>query len=221
MQVSSGYGGGLSYVEIARPDAPPDLPLVVLLHGRGASADDLAPLAPELDGGGYRFVLPNGRLRVDLGGWVGFAWYEIGATGRDLPVSRAAVEGLLRELWARTGGGPARTVLLGFSQGAVLTLDVGLRSAECFAGLVAMSGFLHEDPELGPALVRAREQRVLIVHGVDDNVLPVTRGRAARLALEAAGLQPEYHELAMQHEVTGESLALVRTFLHAVLPPSA
>jgi phospholipase/carboxylesterase len=219
MQASMGQGGGLSYLEIAPPHAPRDLPLVVTLHGRGASADDLAPLAPELDATHYRYVFPNGRLPVDLGGWMGFAWYEIGNQATDVPASRAAVEALLADLWARSGLGPARTVLVGFSQGAVLTLDVGLRSAERFAGLVAMSGYLFEDASLPAALERARDQRVLIVHGVEDAVLPIDRGRAARQTLAAAGLQPEYHEFPMGHEVSAASLAAVRTFLHAVLPP--
>jgi phospholipase/carboxylesterase len=219
MQASMGQGGGLSYMEIAPPHAPRDLPLVVTLHGRGASADDLAPLAPELDATHYRYVFPNGRLPVDLGGWMGFAWYEIGNQATDVPASRAAVEALLADLWARSGLGPARTVLVGFSQGAVLTLDVGLRSAERFAGLVAMSGYLSEDASLPAALERARDQRVLIVHGVEDAVLPIDRGRAARQTLAAAGLQPEYHEFPMGHEVSAASLAAVRTFLHAVLPP--
>ncbi|HLH26313.1 MAG TPA: PHB depolymerase family esterase [Chloroflexota bacterium] len=219
MQASMGQAGGLSYIEIAPPGAPGDLPLVVTLHGRGASADDLAPLAPEIDTTHYRYVFPNGRLPVDLGGWFGFAWYNVGNQAADLPASRAAVEALLGELWARSGLGPARTVLLGFSQGAVLTLDVGLRSAERFAGLVAMSGYLFEDAALPAALARARDQRVLIVHGVADPVLPIDRGRAARQALEAAGLRPEYHEFPMGHEVTAASLAVVRDFVHAVLPP--
>src|ERR671933_171721 len=144
-------------MEIIPPDAPPDLPLIVTLHGRGASAEDLAPLAPELDATHYRYVFPNGRLPVDLGGWLGFAWYNVGAQAADLPGSRAAVEALLAELWARGGLGPAQTVLLGFSQGAVLTLDVGLRSAERCAGLVAMSGYLFEDADLTAALARAQD----------------------------------------------------------------
>jgi phospholipase/carboxylesterase len=219
VHASLGQAGELSYVEVVRPDAPPNLPLVVALHGRGASAEDLAPLAPELDPTGYRFIFPNGRLRVDLGPWVGYAWYEREAVATDLPLSRAAVEALLADLWARTGLGPAQTVLLGFSQGAVMTLDVGLRSPTRFAGLVAMSGYLYEDDTLPPALAAARDQRVLVVHGTEDGTLPVTRGRAARATLEAAGLRPEYHEFAMGHEVTRESLAVVSAFLHAVLPP--
>ena len=219
MHASLGHAGELSYVEVVRPDAPPDLPLVVALHGRGASAEDLAPLAPELDPTGYRFIFPNGRLRVDLGPWVGYAWYEREAVATDLPLSRAAVQALLADLWARTGLGPPQTVLLGFSQGAVMTLDVGLRSPTRFAGLVALSGYLYEDDTLPPALAAARDQRVLVVHGTEDGTLPVARGRAARVTLEAAGLRPEYHEFPMGHEVTRESLAVVSAFLHAVLPP--
>jgi phospholipase/carboxylesterase len=215
-----GHASGLDYVEIARPDAPRDLPLVVALHGRGANAEDLAALAPEI-GDGYRFVFPNGRLRLDMGPWVGFAWYEREAVATDLPASRAALEALLGELWARTGLGPAQTVLLGFSQGAVMTLDVGLRSPTRFAGLVAMSGYLYEDDSLAAALAQARDQRVLVVHGTEDATLPISRGRAARRTLEAAGLPVEYHEFRMGHEVSRESLAVVQTFLHAVLPPGA
>ncbi len=218
MRASAGEGGGLSYVEIARPNAPPALPLVLVLHGRGASADDLAPLTTEL-GDGYRYVLPNGRLRLDFGPWVGYAWYEREAVEAHLPQSRAAVEALLGELWARTGLGPDRTALLGFSQGAALALNVGLHHPTRFAGVIAMSGTLHQDASLAAALPNAREQRVLIVHGTEDAVLPIERGRAARAALEAAGLRPEYHEFAMGHEVSRESLAAVGTFLHQVLPP--
>ncbi|HZU06594.1 MAG TPA: alpha/beta hydrolase-fold protein [Chloroflexota bacterium] len=219
MQVSLGYDGGLAYLEIVRPDAPRDLPLVVALHGRGATAEDLAPLAHELDSAGYRFIFPNGRLRLDLGGWEGYAWYAFESVAEDLAQSRAALTALLDAVWARTGLGPAQTVLLGFSQGAVLALDTGLRAPKRFAGLVAMSGYLYEDAELAAALARAREQRVLIIHGLEDPVLPVERGRRARQVLEAAGLRPEYHEFAMGHEVTHESLAVVAAFLHAVLPP--
>jgi len=219
VQISVGHGGGLDYLEIARPDAPRDLPLIVVLHGRGASAEDLAPIAGEIDGDDYRWIFPNARLRVDLGGWVGYAWYGFEQVARDLPASRAAVEALLDDLWRRSGLGPARTVLAGFSQGAVVTLDVGLRAAERFAGLVAMSGYLYEDAELTAALAGARDQRLLIVHGRDDMVLPVARARAARRALEAAGLAPVYHEFEMGHEVSGESLAVVAAFIHEVLPP--
>src|SRR3954454_8426635 len=185
MQASMSQAGGLSYMEIVPPDAPSHLPLVVTLHGRGASADDLAPLAPEIDATHYRYVFPNGRLPVDLGGWFGFAWYNIGNQAADVPASRAAIEALLADLWARSGLGPSQTVLLGFSQGAVLTLDVGLRSAERFAGLVAMSAYPSEDAALPVALAQTRGQRVLIVHGVDAPVLTIDRGRAARQALEA------------------------------------
>ena len=219
MRMGAGQSGGLLYLELVRPDAPPDQPLIVLLHGRGASAEDLVPLAEELGTAGYRFVFPNGRLRLEGLGWDAYAWYELERVARDLPASRAALEALLAKLWAHTGLGPAQTVLVGFSQGAVLALDVGLRAAKRFAGLVAMSGYLYEDDDLAPALSRARDQRVLIVHGQHDPLLPLARAQTARRTLEAAGLAPEYHEFPMGHEVSAASLAVVATFVHQVLPP--
>lgn len=214
MQWSVGMGGGLTYLEGAPPDAPPDLPLVVALHGRGASAEDLAPLAQAIEAP-WRWVFPNARLPLDLGGWEGYAWYDLDAPERDIPPSRRAIEGLLGDLWARLGVGPARTALLGFSQGGVLTLDVGLRAAVRFAGLVVLSGYLAAVDGIEAAVHRAAHQRLLIVHGTEDPVVPVGRARATYEQLVAAGLAPEYHELEMGHEVTGDVLGLVARFLEA------
>ena len=212
MQLSVGMGGGLTYLEAAPPDAPGDLPLVVALHGRGASAEDLAPLALEI-GAPWRWVFPNARLQLDLGGWEGYAWYDLDAPDRDIPASRRAIEGLLGDLWARLGIGPGRTALLGFSQGGVMTLDVGLRAAVRFAGLVVLSGYLATVDGVEAALPRAAHQRLLIVHGEDDPLVAVSRARATQQQLVAAGLRPEYHELPIGHEITGEVLALVVRFL--------
>ena len=220
MQVGVGTGGGLSYLEVRPEQASENLPLVVALHGRGASAEDLAPLAGEV-GAAYRWIFPNARLRLSFDGWEGYAWYDLEAPERDIPASRKAIEALLGDLWVRHGQGPTRTVLLGFSQGAVLAFDVGLRAAARFAGLVAMSGYLAEIDDIAAAARAARDQRLLVIHGLEDPILPIARGRAARHFLETAGLQPAYHELAMGHEVTRESLALVERFLADVLPADA
>jgi len=214
VQLSAGMGGGLTYLEVAPPDAPADLPLVVALHGRGASAEDLAPLAQAI-AAPWRWVFPNARLPLDVGGWEGYAWYDLAAPERDIPPSRRAIEGLLGDLWARLGVGPARTALLGFSQGGVMTLDVGLRAAMRFAGLVVLSGYLALVDGIEAALPRATHQRLLIIHGTEDPIVPVGRARATHQQLVAAGLAPEYHELEMGHEVTSEVLALVARFLEA------
>ena len=114
---------------------------------------------------------------------------------------------------------PARTVLGGFSQGAVMTLDVGLRAPEHYAALVAMSGYLAEADDFPGYLAGRRDQPLLLIHGTRDQVLPVSLARRARQYLETNGLAPEYQEFAMAHEVSGESLQLVGDFLKRHLNP--
>lgn len=213
MQAAWAEAGGLRYIAIEPDGAASDAPLVVMLHGRGSSADDLAGLAPLLDPG-WRYAFPQAPVALNLGGFTGYSWYEpIPATPERMATAREALVAFLAEIHARTGVPPARTALGGFSQGAVMTLDVGLRAPEHYAALVAMSGYLAEADDLAAHLAGRREQPLLIVHGTRDQVLPVSLGQRAQHFLETNGLAPEYQEFAMAHEVSGESLQLVGDFL--------
>jgi phospholipase/carboxylesterase len=183
-----------------------EMPLVVVLHGRGADAFDLADIAPSLDGG-YRFVFPNAPKPFEPypGMAFGWSWFDgWPPEGRSFPESRAAMLKFLDEIRDRYP--TSKLVIAGFSQGALMALDLGFRIDA--AGIVAMSGALHEGemPELSP-------RPVLIVHGTGDDVIPVIAARRTRLVLEEHGLAPEYHEFPMGHWVTPESLAVVREFL--------
>jgi phospholipase/carboxylesterase len=213
MQAAWAEAGGLHYIAVEPDEARGDAPLVVAMHGRGSSAEDLAGLAPMLDPG-WRYAFPQAPLTLDLGGFTGYSWYEpIPATPERMATARDALTAFLVEIHDRTGIPPARTALAGFSQGAVMTLDVGLRAPEHYAALVGMSGYLAEADDLAAHLAGRREQPLLLVHGTRDQVLPVTLAQRARRFLEANGLTPEYREFAMAHEVSGESLQLVGDFL--------
>jgi phospholipase/carboxylesterase len=213
MQAAWAEAGGLRYIAIEPDGATADAPLVVMMHGRGSSAEDLAGLAPMLDPG-WRYAFPQAPVMLDLGGFTGYSWYEpIPAVPERMATAREALEAFLGEIHARTGVPPARTALGGFSQGAVMTLDVGLRATEHYAALVAMSGYLAEADDLAAYLAGRRDQPLLLVHGTRDQVLPVSLARRARQYLEMNGLAPEYHEFVMAHEVSGESLQLVGDFL--------
>jgi phospholipase/carboxylesterase len=205
---------GLRYIEVAAEGVPDGAPLVIGLHGRGSSADDLAGIAPALDPA-WRYVFPQAPLRLDFGGWgAGFSWYEpIPASQERMATARAALADFLVATHERLQIPPGRSALAGFSQGATMTLDTGLRADPSYAALVAMSGYLAESDELPAVIAAARAQPVLIVHGVADNVLGITLARRARQTLEANGLSPDYHEFPMAHEVSGDSLEAVRAFL--------
>ncbi|MCC7106288.1 MAG: hypothetical protein IT307_14195 [Chloroflexi bacterium] len=212
---------GLDCLELSPEGETSHLPIVVGIHGRGSNAEDLAGLAPML-AEGYRFVFPNGPLKVDLGVWgTGYAWYGLGQhQAGDIAASRELLFGLVEALEAQHGVPRQQMVVLGFSQGAVMALELGLRSPEPFAGTVAMSGYLFAPETLGPSLRSALDRKVLLLHGTYDDVLSIDGARLARDVLEAAGLAPEYHEFPMGHHVSQESLAAVREFLERVLPPA-
>jgi phospholipase/carboxylesterase len=190
------------------------------MHGRGAAAEDLGGVSAHIDDQHYRYVLLYAPIVLWEGDGVRYAWYERERADTTLPAARERVVAALKELWGRYDVGPERTGMFGFSQGGAMTLDVGLHLEERLAGLVCMSGRLFEMPGTEKMLARARErdQQILIVHGTQDTRMSVEDGRATRARLEGAGLRPELQEFPMDHEVTPDSLAAVRTFLRRVLP---
>jgi phospholipase/carboxylesterase len=209
---------------VFEPDQPAaDLPLLLGLHGRGGSAEELGPalalLAPER----FRLVLPNGPIPVINAPWqAGHAWYVIGREqAASIAHARELILALTEAVEQRFETARDQLFLLGFGQGAVITLDVGLRAAEAYAGLIAINGYLFAPETLGAALRGGRDRSVLLLHGSYDDVMPVDGGRLARDVLEAAGLEPEYHELPLGHQLSQETLGLVRAFLERLLRPAA
>jgi phospholipase/carboxylesterase len=111
-----------------------------------------------------------------------------------------------------------KLIVSGFSQGALMALDAGLRTTQKIAGIVAMSGGLYE-PDLPDLRARAGLP-VLMAHGSVDEVVPVHYARRARRLLEDAGIDVEYHEYPMGHQVAAEEAADVRAFLAKVIARS-
>src|SRR5207247_161740 len=107
-------------------------PLIIAIHGRGASAEDLVPILPEIIHRDFIGVFPNGPMSMQLGAWgIGHAWYDLGADQfTTLRESRKQLTELLGEAMDKYGVSAERTFLAGFSQGAVMTLEVGLRYPE-------------------------------------------------------------------------------------------
>ena len=191
-----------------------EMPLVIVMHGRGADANDLADIAPALDRGGYRFLFPNAPKPFEpyRGMTFGFTWFDGWPPTHDsIDGSRQLVMKFIGEATARYPTPRGKLILSGFSQGALMALDIGFRTEQPLAGIVAMSGALYED-EL-PNFDAHRRLPVLIVHGIDDEVIPVLAARRTRRVLEDHGLEPDYHEFPMGHWVTDESLRVVGDFI--------
>jgi phospholipase/carboxylesterase len=181
---------------LVRPPAGEPEGLLVLFHGRGADERDLYPLLDYLDPE-RRLVgaTPRGPLQLPPGG---AHWYAVQEIGYPDPATFLSTFGRasswLDALADETGIPPNRTVLGGFSQGAVMTYALGLADGRTRpAGLMALSGFIPTVPrfelDLEPPL-----PHVAIGHGALDGVISVEWGRRARRVLENAGAEVLYHE---------------------------
>jgi phospholipase/carboxylesterase len=189
--------------------------LLVLFHGRGVDEDDLFPLLDVLDPQRRLLGLtPRGPLSLPPGGAHWYAVQEIGYP--DPPTflrTYGEVSGWLDSVAEETGIGPERTVLGGFSQGAVMTYALGLgRGRPLPAALVALSGFIPTVPGLEVDLERPLPP-VAIGHGTFDPVIAVEWGRRARQTLEAAGADVLYREYPLPHAVDPQFLAELAPWL--------
>lgn len=138
-------------------------------------------------------------------------WYDFQEKRPGLVESRQLLNEWLQSLEKNTKVPLSRTVLAGFSQGAAMTLDVGLSLP--LAGLVALSGYLHP---LTNSL-KNHAPPVLIIHGRQDQVVPLWAAQSARNALVAAGATVHYQEFDLGHEIKPIVLTLVRSFVRTAV----
>lgn len=195
--------------------------LVVFLHGYGADGTDLLgladPMGPHLPG--VAFVAPDAPERC-AGGGFGFQWFPIpwldgspqAAAEAGLAAAAVDLDAFLDRMLADEGLTPDRLVLLGFSQGAMMSLHVAPRREKEVAGIVAISGRLLRPEVLG---VEARvKPPVLLIHGDQDPVVPFSDMGKAGDALVAAGFPTYGHVMkGTGHGIAPDGLGIALRFI--------
>jgi phospholipase/carboxylesterase len=186
---------------------------IVLTHGRGADADDLQPLADLLDPEARLLgVFPRGPLVLPPGGRHWYIVRQVGFPDADtfLPTLRELAEHL-DSLLAEREIPWERTVLAGFSQGAVMSYALGLGSGRPRPGaILAFSGFIPTVKDFDLALEDRVGLTVSISHGSLDPLISVDLGRSARETLTAAGLDVRYREDPVGHTIAPAALEQAR-----------
>ncbi len=174
---------------------------VVLLHGFGARGDDLVPLAKSLLRPSTRCILPAAPLSLGNGGR---AWWDIDAKDRPryvtdeaappaptalpnsgLEAARSAVTGVLRTTRERYA--PQSLFLIGFSQGAMLSVDLALTGKEPLDRVAVLSGALLVDAAAQLSAPRRVRPAIFISHGRQDQRLPFAGGERMKIELEQHG----------------------------------
>ncbi|MCP3985926.1 MAG: hypothetical protein GY723_16210 [bacterium] len=201
----------LMYTAHVPPGEGP-FPTILALHGWGANAHDLLGLAPILHGGQALVLSPQGPVAFEISqGMLGFGWWPITEDREIDPeafeTASKAIESFLDEAGRRYPIDPRKTVIVGFSQGGVMAYDLVLRNPERFAGLVALSSWFpdHVDEQV-PRQPALENFPALLIHGTEDPMIPVERAQQSREKLIARGVNVQYREYEMQHEIRPEAL---------------
>ncbi len=192
---------------------------VIFLHGRGTNGEDLMPLAEAFNFPSLQFVFPHAPMHCpDFPG--GRMWF--GPTSEGTPgieTSRKLLTTFMDDLIVgRVGGStqnsgiPAEKIfVIGFSQGAVMALDVGLRFPKRLACIAALSGFL-----AGPETLQDEKSAaslsvpILLLHGTADQVVKVDGSRRAYNTLSDIGYDVQIKEYEMAHQIIPEEIVLLR-----------
>lgn len=187
--------------------------LLVMLHGLGDSIEGYRWMPEALDLPWLNFLLVNAPDEY----YGGFSWFDYPDNmGPGILRSRKLLFALLDDLKSK-GFAPEQITLGGFSQGGLMTVDVGFRFPHRLAGLLDISGWVFEIEklleELSPV---ARQQRLLINHGPFDPVIPFDPVSEQAKKLKASGLNVEWHEFPKGHTIYGqEEVAVIRDFVKA------
>jgi phospholipase/carboxylesterase len=200
--------------------------IVVFLHGYGADGADLLgladPLAPHLPD--TEFLAPDAPEPC-VGNPFGRQWFPIpwldgsseAAAAAGLEASAADLNAFLDARLEEAGLSPRSLALVGFSQGAMMSLHVAPRRSEAIAGIVAISGRL-----LRPELLAAEavvKPPVLLVHGDADPVVPFEDMAKAGNALVGAGFETYGHVMkGTGHGIAPDGLSVALSFLKDRLP---
>ena len=197
------------------PASGPATHLVVLVHGYGADGNDLIGLAEHWRGllPTVAFAAPNAPTRVP--GSQGYQWFPISRIDphemkKGVEVAAPVLDEYLDAELARLNLPPERLALVGFSQGTMLSLHLGLRRAALPAAIVGFSGLLP-----GPPPELAEFPPILLTHGDQDQVIPPQALFLAAGQLGAAGAGVQWHLApGMGHGIDPEGLMMAGAFLN-------
>jgi phospholipase/carboxylesterase len=184
---------------------------MIVLHGLGDSMEGYRWLPQAMQLPWLSYLLVNAPDRY----YTGFAWYPLdGDPGPAIERSRKLLFALLDRVRGE-GFAAEKMIVFGFSQGGLMAIEVGARYPHRLAGIVAVSGYVHElDRLLRELSPQARQQRFLVTHGTHDPLIPIDLARPQMERLRQAGLRIDWREFVKAHTIDDHlELSALRGFV--------
>lgn len=206
----------LKYLVHMPPVMNDKTPVIILLHGYNSNEQDLFALWADLP---ENFLVISARAPNAIFP-NGYAWYDLGGDGNpeahdDQRKSSAdLIRKFIKQIMVTYHANPARVYLAGFSQGAIMSYEVGLTTAGVY-GIAVLSGMM--TPSLLNTYMPSTGNRpkIFIAHGTKDNRIPFESGKQSADYLKDKGLDPQFHEYpGMGHTINQNVISDFRNWLH-------
>jgi phospholipase/carboxylesterase len=198
---------------------------VIWMHGLGADCWDFVPIVKELGIAGdipLKFIFPQAPNRPITinGGHMMPGWYDISMAElerkpdeKGVRESQRAIDELIATEIAQ-GVASDKIILAGFSQGGAIALQAGLRQTRPLAGILALSTYLTLNDSLGAEKSIANANiPILMAHGTQDPIVPLSLARTSKAQLESHGYRVEWREYPMQHAVCGDEIEEIAAWI--------
>ena len=199
----------------------PDGKWVILFHGFGADAADLASLANEFNlEKQCNWLFPNGPLNVAIGpGISGRAWWTIKLselegdwTDRRPPDMDAAVDKIFKMISSMKFDWKD-LIIGGFSQGAMIATEIFLKAPQTPAGLICMSGTLMSRKQWAEYIVNRKGSNIFMSHGEADQVLPHKGSIMLQNFFEENGIKTQFVSFRGGHEIPLQVLQKIKSYI--------
>jgi phospholipase/carboxylesterase len=193
----------------------PKAPVVFILHGLGANADDLFSLIKKMDLSPCLYVLPDAPIAL---GNQAYAWYDFQKQSReDTENSRDYLFRLMKLFSEEKPACIRPIIMMGFSQGGVMSMEAGLNYPGKVSAIVSMSGYIWDPSQTLKSPLASKKIPILLIHGSNDMIVTEDWTNKTVTALKKAGYKPRFVEFPMAHQISNDSLAEVSKFLKNVL----
>lgn len=211
----------LKYLEQANPDSV-NQPLVIFLHGYGSNEQDLFGIKDDLPAQ-YTYLSVRAPIVMEEGSYQWFRKKGEGAYNGetdDLKTSGQVLLDFVAQAAKKYHTQASKVYLVGFSQGAIMSYEVGLRHTDAVGGIAALSGRIL--PVLKSELKHDKNHpplAIFIGHGTADKRLPLIDGTEANSLLQSLSLKPEFHAYqGVGHNISAEEVQDLSAWLQRLNP---
>tara|TARA_B100001250_G_scaffold67840_1_gene54368 strand:- start:3441 stop:4082 length:642 start_codon:yes stop_codon:yes gene_type:complete len=205
------FGKNLSFISLSPEDDSLSLGVIFLLHGFGANMRDLVDIAPMINQKDFIYIFPNAPFEINSGfNQKAYSWFDFDNLN-EIKESEKILENTIEESLGLFNIDKDKIYLGGFSQGGMMTMHADIIHQNLFSGLLILSSTIISQIDLNIDL--SINPRVFLAHGVNDSIISINQGQETHRKLISKGLNVEYHEYEMGHQIIEKEIIDIKSWL--------